>query len=93
MNKKYYNSQIVKKGDNSYKNREYEVFYYIVSSDMCNVVGVKEKTYGIEIVKKYSDTFGNCISQTFTKNSITSCKYEIVEIIKRLYDKKVVEFT
>ncbi len=91
MDKRYYNSHILKNYNKSYENGEYELSYYVISSDICKIVGKKEKIYGIEIVKKYTDTSGNCISQTFTKDSITSQKCEIFEIIKLLYDKKTAD--
>ncbi|MBE7054117.1 MAG: hypothetical protein E7391_07590 [Ruminococcaceae bacterium] len=82
MKKTYFNKQNVKLTDPTYLNGEFELEYYILT----NKTDDEKNTYGVEIIKKYADVYGNRITQSNIEEVITEKENDIKSFVQKLFE-------
>lgn len=89
MEKKFYKSQKVILDDLTYLDKSFFLDYYILETKKANDKNGYEKSYGIEIVKHYTDYFKNNIVQENRVSCITNDEDEIYEFANKMVENIV----
>ncbi len=89
MEKKFYKSQKVTLDDLTYLDKSFFLDYYILESKRQQDKTGCEKSYGIEIVKHYTDYFKNSIVQENRVSIITDDEDEIYEFANKMVENIV----
>ncbi len=89
MKKTFFASCVIGKDEHETE-QDFTLEYYLITCRM------KEKgsdiftdIYGIEVIKKYTDASGNCVSQKSTASNLTTNKKHIYTMLTTLYNQKI----